>query len=157
LRHLELRYVGQGYELAVPCPDTELTDADKAGIGRRFHELHEKIYGHAAPDSPIELVNCRVDSVAPLPKLKLPKIAGANGAKEPVQPKWRRKVYFAEAGGFADTPVYDRQELRAGDRIVGPAIIEQADATTVLLPRQGLETDAHGDLILSFAAGAHVH
>lgn len=150
--YLELRYVGQGYELPVPCPDTLLQDADRADISLRFHQMHEKLYGHSAPDSPIEIVNCRVDSVAALPKLQLAetKPRAANEQQKPT-PKSQRKVYFAEASGYADTPVFERSNLHSGARLSGPAIIEQLDTTTVLLPGQTLAVDSRGNLILRFA------
>jgi len=58
-------------------------------------------------------------------------------------------VYFDEAGGFVDTPVYDRAELRPGNVIPGPAIIEQMDATTVLLPGQRATVDSWANLLIS--------
>ena len=146
---LELRYVGQGYELAVECGEVELDDTAKANVSAWFHAAHEKQYGHAAPDSPIEVVNCRVDSNAPLPRLALPAQARTRRSKRPTH-KSTRKVYFAETRGFTDTPVYERAGLQPGDRIAGPAIIEQTDTTTVLLPGQKLEVDLHGNLILRF-------
>ncbi len=146
---LELRYVGQGYELAVSCPQTPLRAEDRIDISARFHQLHEKMFGHCAPDSPIEVVNCRVDSTATLPKLELPLMPAAS-RQGPAPIHGTRKVY-AEAQGFIDTPLYQRSALQAGDRIAGPAIIMQTDTTTVLLPGQGLEVDPRGNLILRFA------
>lgn len=146
---LELRYVGQGYELAVPCPDTPLTPADRDAISRNFHELHEKLYGHSAPDAPIEVVNLRVDSVAPLPKLQLQERALASRPAGDVPVKGRRKVY-TEGRGYVDTPVYYRPELVPGDCIPGPAIVEQLDTTTVVLPEQQVEIDARGNIVLRF-------
>lgn len=147
-RYLELRYVGQGYELPIPSPD-KLTEADKDGLVARFNEQHEKVFGHSAPDSPVELVNCRVDSVATLPKLNLPEAPTPRGDAE-IPRKGMRKVYFGDDGGYAETPIHERVKLHAGDRIVGPAIIEQADSTTVLLPEQTLEVDSYANLILRF-------
>ena len=147
---LELRYVGQGYELPVPCADAVLDDAQRADISERFHQQHEKQYGHSAPDSPIEIVNGRVDSVASLPRLKLPEQADAGRAPGVVLPRARRRVYFAETGGYADTPVFERAALLCGERLSGPAIIEQSDSTTVLLPGQRLEVDAFSNLVLRF-------
>ncbi|MEX0923669.1 MAG: hydantoinase/oxoprolinase family protein [Rhodovibrionaceae bacterium] len=147
-RFLELRYVGQGYELPIPCPEN-LSDSDKDELCRRFHEQHEKVFGHAATDSPVELVNCRVDSIATLPKLQLPKAPAARRG-EAIPQKGSRQVYFGDAGGLAETPVYERSALHQGDRILGPAIIDQADSTTVLLPQQTLEVDGYGNLILRF-------
>jgi len=148
LNFLELRYLGQGYELQVSCADVPLDDTARADISSRFHQLHEKQYGHCAPDSPIEIVNFRVDSVATMPKLRLPEQASAGRATGAAQPRSQRKVYFAETRGYVDTPVYGRATLQSGDRLAGPAIIEQADTTTVLLPGQQLSVDPHFNLVL---------
>ena len=62
--------------------------------------------------------------------------------------KGRRGAYFAEAGGFVDTPVYDRYALEAGVRIDGPAIVEERESTTIVPPGDSLEVDAHLNLII---------
>ena len=59
-----------------------------------------------------------------------------------------RDVWFPEAGGFVACPVYDRDRLRAGNRIAGPAIVEQMDATTVLLPGMTGRVEPYLNLIL---------
>ncbi len=146
---LELRYVGQGYELPVSCPHGELTPAERADIATRFHQLHEKLYGHSAPQTPIEVVNCRVDSVAPMPKLRLAERASNPRPVSEVPVKGSRRVY-AEGRGYLDTPVYERPQLVTGDRIPGPAIIEQLDTTTVVLPSQTVEIDSRGNIVLRF-------
>ena len=149
--YLDLRYVGQGYELPVLCSSSVLTSADRTEISTRFHELHEKQYGHCAPDSPIEIVNCRVDSVAPLPKLHLPALPSISRRADAVPIRTTRKVYM-EGRGYRDTPVYERPRLQPGDRIAGPAIVEQLDTTTVVVPEQHIETDSRGNIILRFAS-----
>lgn len=145
---LELRYVGQGYELAVPCPGGQLDAATRARAAAAFHALHEKQYGHSAPDAPVEIVNFRLDTAAELPKLRLPFEARPGADRPAPEPRARRPVYFAESGGLVDTPVYGRAGLRVADSLCGPAIVEQADATTVVLPGQQLEVDGHFNLII---------
>lgn len=147
---LELRYAGQGYELPVACSGGVLDAAERADIARRFHATHEKLYGHSAPDSPVEIINCRLDSLASLPRLSLPQAQPQQRDPLEIPVKARRKVYFPEAGGQVETPVIERAQLRAGDRLSGPAIIEQTDSTTVVLPAQQLEVDRRGNLILRF-------
>jgi N-methylhydantoinase A len=63
-------------------------------------------------------------------------------------PKSRRKVYFAEAGGYVDCAIYDRYALGAAAQLAGPAVVEELDSTTVVHPRYGLRVDGHGNLII---------
>ncbi|MDR6775562.1 MULTISPECIES: hydantoinase/oxoprolinase family protein [Azospirillum] len=151
-RILEIRYAGQGYELPVPCGGDRLEDADKPAIRAAFHRLHERTYGHCAQETAVEIVNFRVDSLAVLPKLRLPDCPPADGGSPDRAIARRRPVCFDGTNKRIDTPVYWRPNLRAGDRFDGPAIVEQADTTTVVIPGQRAEIDRHGNLILTFAA-----
>ena len=63
-------------------------------------------------------------------------------------PKERREVYFAEAGGYVDCPIYDRYALPARARVAGPAVIEEFDSTTVLHPGYEVGVDTHGNLLI---------
>ena len=63
-----------------------------------------------------------------------------------------RDVWFPEAGGVVSVPVYARDRLSPGNRIAGPAIVEQMDATTVILPGQDARVDAYDTLILEASA-----
>lgn len=137
VRQLDLRYVGQSFELTVPA--TDLGD-----VSRRFHLEHERAYGFAAPEEPIEVVSARLRAVACLPKPVLPTLA--TGALP--DPRHRRSVFFAEAGGFVETAVYERSELPAGVSFAGPAIVEEYDSTLVVHPGFSAETDAYGNLLL---------
>ena len=60
-----------------------------------------------------------------------------------------RQVHFDAAGGFVETPVYDRARLGAGHRFDGPAIVEEMDSTTLVLPGYGVEVDRYGNLLIS--------
>jgi N-methylhydantoinase A len=62
-----------------------------------------------------------------------------------------RPVYFSEAGGFVDTPTFARAALLAGNRVGGPALIEEHASTTVLGPDDTLEVDALGNLVIAIA------
>jgi N-methylhydantoinase A len=137
VRQLDLRYVGQSFELTVPASARE-------EVARRFHAEHDRAYGFAAPDEPIELVSARVRAVGRIAKPALPVLeTGALPA-----PRELRPVHFAEVGGFAETPVFDRYALPAAARFEGPAIVEEYDSTTVVHPGFAAETDAHGNLLL---------
>jgi N-methylhydantoinase A len=137
LRQVELRYVGQSYELTVPADDVA---AAVAG----FHAEHDRAYGFAAEEEPVELVNLRLTAIGRIAKPALPRLEAGD---EP-EPRARRQVYFAESDGYVDCPVYDRYALGAGAILDGPAIVEEFDSTTVVHPGWQATVDDHGNLIL---------
>jgi N-methylhydantoinase A len=125
-RSVDMRYVGQGFEIRVPAPlhpdgwpDTLLDSFD-----RRYREL----YGRAGPDVPVEIIHWRVVSSGPRPSLRLrPHMETGKGLSR----KGARRAYF---GHFVDAAVYDRYALREGDVLDGPAIVEEAESTLVMPP-----------------------
>lgn len=137
---LALRYAGQGYELPIHL---DAGDVDVDAIRCRFDELHLERYGHAARDERVEVVDFGLESVVPTPPLRPHvKLDGAVAA-EP------RRAYFADEGGFVETPVVPRRSLRPGVRLQGPCIVEQADSTTVVHPSQHAEVLAGGSLMIT--------
>jgi N-methylhydantoinase A/oxoprolinase/acetone carboxylase beta subunit len=146
-RIAECRYQGQGYELRV---DLEDGSTDSGFVGRltaAFHAAHEREYGRRFDEKPVELVNIRVVGTGVMPELAAANLPAGGG-----QPSAEasRQVIFDDGGKARsiDTPIYDRAQLRAGDRVAGPAIIEQADTNTVVPPGLVAETDACGNLII---------
>jgi N-methylhydantoinase A len=135
VRALDMRYVGQSYELAVPAGD-ELIE--------RFHAHHERVYGFAAPTEPVEIVSVRLTSVGRIAKPPARTLAGgaAPEAKE------TRPVYFAEADGFVDCPIYGREALPAGATLSGPVVVEELDSTTVVHPGYRVRADENANLIV---------
>jgi N-methylhydantoinase A len=145
----ELRYVKQSYELEVTLPPGTVTDESLAQAARDFHSLHEQVYGFALPHRPVELVTVRAVHTARLPALRLD--AGLpTGA--PAEPTAMREAYFEEIGAYQPTPVYRRSTLVRDQGIVGPAIVEQPDTTTVVSPGQALRVDQTGNLIVTVGA-----
>ena len=146
-RWLDLRYVGQNFELLVPVPEETWRDGDCAALRRRFLETHEQVYGFAAEDEPVQVVNVRLVArgLADPPRLaRLPR----GGAEASAAEVGRRGVYVDDAQGVVPCPVYARARLLAGQRIAGPAVVEQFDATTWLLPRQEAVVDDLGFLVI---------
>jgi len=144
-RILGQRYVGQRYELPVPIAAGRL---HLGKIADDFHAEHERMYGYARADQPVEVCSVWLSAVADLHPLELPEAGGAetDGASADAKPFATRQVYFA--GQVYDTAVYRRDTLGANATLEGPAIVEQLDATTVVWPRQVLEVDRYGQLIL---------
>jgi N-methylhydantoinase A len=146
---LDLRYVGQGYELTVPCPPQPISVAVKNKVAAQFHELHKTIYGHNAPNDRLEVVNFRLITKIPQRKLVLGQQMKQAGGKITDAVKGSRKAFFEEAGGYVDTPVYDRSLLYSGAEIRGPVLLEQSDSTTVVVPGQVVRVDVYSNLIVS--------
>ena len=139
-RSLGQRYVGQRYELPVAVEPGPL-QPDR--IAERFHAEHERTYGYAPREHPVEVHSVWVSAEVDLQPLRLPPAPRANGRPEPAA---LRQVHFA--GRSYETPVFRRGALAAGAALTGPAIIEQLDATTALWPGQRLQVDACGQLLL---------
>jgi N-methylhydantoinase A len=111
----------------------------------RFHDAHERMYGHRAEDDPVEAVTFRVQAVGSVPRARVERSTptGASLADAVVA---HRKVYLD--GSTVDCPVYDRALLDVGHRFSGPAVVEQMDSTTLLLPSDTCEVDAMRNLII---------
>jgi N-methylhydantoinase A len=144
-RQLDMRYPFQGYELTIDCSNEAFTEDDKAKVRAAFDQLHKEVYGTAATGEIPDIVNVRVMSVAEVAKLDLPELP--KGERDP-KPVARRKVLFDEHEGYLDTPIYDRIKLGASAVINGPAVIEQLDSTTVILPGQTAEIERYGNIII---------
>jgi N-methylhydantoinase A len=148
----DMRYDGQSYELEVPLAIRELSDATVPDLVHAFHQQHEQVYGHANPGNRIEFVNLRsVHSFAlERPQVTRPDERGGEGTGD--EPCEERAVYFDEYRARVATAVYRRDRLSAGMTIDGPAIIEQADTTTVVYPRWRARIDGLGNIRMALKA-----
>ena len=145
-RALGQRYLGQRYELPVAVAPGPL---DLQRVAENFHAEHERTYGYARPEHPVETHSAWVSVEVDLQPLRLPPAPRATGCPEPAAVRW---VYFA--GNSYETPVFRRDALAAGAALTGPAIIEQLDATTAVWPGQRLQVDGLGQLLLDGAETA---
>jgi N-methylhydantoinase A len=148
LRQVDMRYVGQSYELTVTLPEGELTSAAIAQIVSQFHQEHDRAYGYSAPTEPVEFVNLRLSAIGRIAKPRLREVAG-RGTDAASARKGTRQVYFAESGGYVECVIFDRYRLGKGCTIEGPAIVEEIDSTTVIHPGYRAEVDRFGNLILT--------
>ena len=148
VRQVEMRYAGQSHELTVDFPSGEATAGTLAGLRERFHTEHDRSYGHGYPDEPTELVNFRLSALGSIRKPRMREIPAQSG---PVGGacKGIRQVYFDASGGFVATPVYDRGRLGAEHRFDGPAIVEEMDSTTLVLPGYTVEVDRYANLLIT--------
>ncbi|MBA4380006.1 MAG: 5-oxoprolinase, partial [Anaerolinea sp.] len=135
-RFLDMRYHGQSYELIVPFSEQ---------VRATFHEIHQKTYGYARPEAPVEIVNLRLRAVGettPPPLAPQP----LNEADPTAALLDRREVVFNS--GKVVTPFYRAESLRPGNLIAGPAVVVRADTTILLGPTDRAEVDAFGNLII---------
>ncbi len=147
VRQVEMRYVGQGYELAIPLANKPLDADELAHVLVRFHQAHDRAYGYAAPTEPAEFVNLRLTAIGRIAKPRLRRLTTIGDLALARKPN--RPVYFAESNGFVDCPIFDRYRLPPNAIIVGPAIIEELDSTTVVHPGFEARVDEFGNLRLS--------
>jgi N-methylhydantoinase A len=114
-----------------------------AKLRTRFFAVHDQYYGFHSDTDPVELINVRLTASAALTCIALPKVERTSSARPKLTD--HRHVWFARAKPL-NVPVYDRAELRPGQSIAGPAIVEQFDSTTVLYPGDKLRVDEAGNL-----------
>jgi N-methylhydantoinase A len=141
----DVRYLGQYHELAVPWLVDELESGDLTGVAKRFHDAHDRLYGYALPEAPLELVNLRAVVVGSTPKPPLPEMAPGQASDAL---RAHRPVWVAEERAFVPAEVYDGEALGSGARLEGPAIVELPTTTVVLSPGWRCETDRHGSFLL---------
>lgn len=148
LRAADMRYVGQEHTVTVAVPSTAPGADSAAALKRAFDAAHEQRYSHSAPDEPAQIVSLRVSAVGRLTKPDLVKVPDGDRVPPPAARTGSREVVFAPGTGAVSTPVYARAALLAGNRITGPAVIEEPTATTLLRPGDSLEVDGFGNLLL---------
>ena len=141
---LDMRYVGQNYELSVALSE-DVAALDERELLQAFFAVHERTYGYHNPDDAVEIVNFRLSATGRLDRPPPPQFETGNS--QTPEPAARRQVYFRGRAPLA-TPVYDRLRLRPGQRIEGPAVIEQLDATTLLHPGDRMTVDGSGNLLV---------
>ncbi len=146
-RQIDMRYLHQGYQLAVDCLGRPVAEDEKTALKERFDALHQQVYGASAPEEDAEVVTFRAIAEITVPKLVLPEIAAADGDADTALTD-ERELYDLDSGRFVPVRIYDRARLRAGHRIAGAAVIEQFDSTTLVLPGQAATVEAHGNLII---------
>ena len=148
LRQVDMRYVGQSYELTVPLPAEQLDASKIASVLEQFHIEHDRAYGYSAPTEPVEFVNLRLTAIGKIAKPQLRELEGNNTGTAAAQ-KATRSVYFAESDGYVECPIYDRYRLGPSCVLTGPAIVEEIDSTTVIHPGYRAQVDRFGNLILT--------
>lgn len=146
-RAADLRYEKQGVELTVPIADAAMTASTAARLVSDFHAFHDRLYTFSDPAAPVEIVNLRVEATGLMDKIVLPEIGTSAPGSSP-EPDHERLASL-DPGPLCATPVYRREALLADHVIQGPAIVDQFDSTTVILPGQSARTDRFGNLVVT--------
>ncbi|MGE5338458.1 MAG: hydantoinase/oxoprolinase family protein [Gemmatimonadota bacterium] len=150
---LDCRYIKQYHEVSLPVPRELIDRRDTAGIAKAFHAEHNRLFGYslAQESTPIEIINVRVQAVGATDKPAYREEAWG-GADAAHALKGRRSVYVPETRKFAEVPVYDGHRLRFGNRVDGPALIEQETTAVFISNSYDCVVDALGSFAL-FAKG----
>jgi N-methylhydantoinase A len=150
LRSVDLRYLGQGYELRIAVREDDFDGNDCGRIWNEFHARHRNEYGHSFPQNPIEVVNLRVTGIGLMPRL--PDRFATQRAKT-LQGACLKtgETYFRVNGTLQKmrTELFDRMLIPAGAAIPGPAVFFQKDTTTVLPPAWTARADEWGNLVIT--------
>ena len=147
-RLADCRYAGQGYEVRFDVPAGSVDDAWVNALQEAFHRAHEAEYGHRF-DANIEIINIRVVGVGRVEPLQWGEIESGSGDPSAALTVERDVVFEVDGPPKGQqTPFYERSKLRAGDRIKGPAVIEQYDTTTLIPPGLEAEVDRYGNIIV---------
>lgn len=143
---IDMRYVGQGYEVRVPFPKQRLDETHVTRIQKAFEDEYRQFYGQLADAVPIEAVNWRV--VISSSKREIGKMSLENEVAATNSPYTTRPVIFNADHEPYQTDVYRRNALEAGWQADGPMIIEESASTTIVLPGWSAQMDASGCLVL---------
>lgn len=142
-RRAEMRYAGQFHDIEIPVP-RPLPSQAALELRTLFDAEYERLYGVTLDGYPVQALNWRVHVTGIPPKVDVRMPAPTGSA-----PVVRRPVYLPERKAFVEVPVYRRYALAAGERLSGPAIVEEAEATTVLWPGDELTVDTRQNLVIT--------
>ena len=141
-RALDMRYAGQGYEITIACDEGQ----GLASLRRKFDDSHKQMFGHTAPEEPVEIVSYRLRGFGQVPPVKLPSYRPQGLSLKAALRETRRARF---GGATLDCPVYQRDRLDVGVRFDGPAIVDQLDATTVIPPEHSARVDEFKNILIS--------
>jgi N-methylhydantoinase A len=147
-RSMDMRYKGQFHEVEVPVIDDEvqLTKEGLSSLVEKFNNKHEELYAYR--DSvETEIINLRLAAYG---KVVTPSRKEQSSVTKEVREhvKTKRDVYFEDRDSFISTPIYDGDAMEVGNRVKGPAIVEQSTTTIVIPPQAWLEVTSYGDYIM---------
>jgi N-methylhydantoinase A len=153
VRRLDMRYLGQGYEIEVSLPNDIDTKELLKRLPALFAESYASVFSISFIEQPLEIVNWKVRASGPLPLLsEMGIILTAPSTEAPRQAlKARRQAYSPSKNDYAECPVYDRYALEVGARLTGPALIEENESTCVIGDGDGVTVDEYRNLVATVA------
>ncbi len=147
----DLRYEGQGYTVETDADRLDAT-APIRDFETRFADAYTHLYGVAATDTPVEVVQWKVSGVGPAESLEMGSTPDASRNGDVSQAlKSPRSIYVPEARAFQPASIYDRYHLRPGDMVVGPAVVEERESSLVLFPGHIGRVDERLNIIVTLA------
>ena len=146
-RSLDMRYVGQEHAVTVDVPLSAFGRGGKAAIKAHFDALHGERYGRSSPEEAAEIVSIRSAVTGVMKKPRLAKIPRGGARPAAAASTGERKVFFPRSG-WVKCRTFARDALAAGNRIAGPALVEEHASTTVVQPGDALRVDAFGNLVI---------
>jgi N-methylhydantoinase A/oxoprolinase/acetone carboxylase beta subunit len=156
-RIAEARYLGQGYELRVDVGSGAIDEAWVERLRADFHDIHEREYSRRFEESDIEVPNIRVRGIGLMPELSTPEVQAGDASADHAL-RHEGEAWFLVEGSLEQVPTryYDREALEAGNRLVGPAIVNQYDSTTVIPPGVEAHVDRFGNIVIEVGVSAGV-
>jgi N-methylhydantoinase A/oxoprolinase/acetone carboxylase beta subunit len=151
-RVADCRYLGQGYELRVEVAAGPIDAAWIEKVRGDFHDIHEREYSRRFEESDIEIPNVRVRGIGLMPELRTPETEpGSESPDEAL--RHEGEAWFRVGGNLeaVSTRYYDRGALKAGNRLEGPAIVNQYDSTTVIPPGLSARIDRFGNIVIAIS------
>ena len=143
--HLDLRYVGQEFTLSVPATEKQIKAEDRRAIKAAFERLYDRRYAHHSPEEPVEIVNIRLAAIGKRARMILPRLSARGRAKA----HRKAEVHLGDPARPVSCPVYRREELGAGARVPGPALVREHGTTTVLFRGDVCNVARTGELLIS--------
>ena len=150
-RTIDVRYVGQAFEVRVAAPEGTVDEAYVEQVAETFHSEHHQLYGYdfrGDRDQQVEWVNLRVTGIGPITRPEIPTLDKAEGDVLERAVRSRREVCFDAEQGYIDTPVVWRADLGAGDTFSGPAIVEEFGSTIPVHPGFEVVVDDWANLVI---------
>jgi N-methylhydantoinase A len=148
-RTVDLRYDGQAFEVRVPAPAGAVDRSFRDAVVARFHTAHEQLYGYAYVDDarhPVEWVNLRVSGIGPITRPDLARLGARDDGDVATAQTGVRPVFV---DGWHDAPTYRRDDLRAGDVVPGPAVVEEFGSTIPIHPGFTARVDDLANLVVT--------
>ena len=149
-RLADMRFAGQGFEVVLELPAGPYDEGSAPVLQDAFEAVYRETFARTPPDVEPEIINIRVSMKAEVPGVDIRSVIVEGNVEAKTG---SRPAYFPESGDFVDTPVYDRNLMKPGDALNGPAIVEESESTLILGPGAEARVDDQLNLIVDLPEG----